>query len=289
MLYLILTIIFSIGIFLIFRIAGSQQLNALPIVCVNYLVALITGYLLTPINFEVAHLHSLGFYVSAVIVGVMFMTLFLLVHKTINTSGLSITSAATKLSVVFPVAVSLIIDLNDKLSLQKVSGFMILLLAFGLILYRGTPKNLKINIVWPVMLFIGLGVVDSLIKMSQQFFIPENAVSNFTMFVFAIAAISGIVVLKIKNQFNKLFNGKTVALGILLGWFNYGSLYFMLKALHLNLRETTFLDGSRIFMVNSLGIILVSTLIGMLFYKEKLFLINYVGLLLSVIGFYLVL
>lgn len=289
MIYLILAIVVSIGIFLVFRFAGIYKLSPLPIVFVNYLIAILAALSTTRINQSVSESLSPGFYIASVIIGVLFMLLFLVVHQSTNSAGISITSAAAKLSVVFPVLLSFYIDSNDRLYPKKIIGIVILLVAFVLIVYsNGIQLKKKSLPVFPLLLFLGMGFVDSLIKLSQQIFIPEEAVSLFTLYVFSVAAITGFIFLLLKKKAHLLLNGRTILLGIVLGICNYGSLYFIIKALNLNLHKPTFLDSSRIFMLTNLGVVLLSTLVGIILFRERLQRANYIGILLSIMGFYLI-
>ena len=289
MAYLVLSILVSVGIFLVFKIAGGKGLRALPFVCVNYFVAIIIGSFSVIKGEEVILPKHPVFYLSAVIIGILFMLMFLLVHRSTIVSGISITSAATKLSVIFPVVASVIIDSNDILYIQKLIGVFILMASFLLIVFKPNMRSKPARfIIIPVILFVGMGFVDSVVKISQQFFIPIASVELFTLLVFFVASLTGFVVIVYDRSVSKLFKVENLVYGLFLGLFNYGSLFFLIKALNLNIVEPTFLDSSRIFMINNLGIIIISTLIGVVFFKEKLKVLNYFGILLSVIGFYLI-
>ncbi len=289
MIFLLLTILVSIGIFLVFKLAGMSGLNPLPFVCINYFVAILAGSILTPVNFSLYRQFPIQLYIVAVLIGILFMGMFLILHRSTNKAGLGITSAASKLAVALPVTVSMLIDKNDNVYVKKVIGIVILLIAFVLII---RPKNPVISekkaLLFPVVLFFGMGTTDSLIKFAQQVYIPPGAVSNFTLLVFAVSAISGVIALFITHQGSNLFRRKTLSYGLILGLCNYGSLYFMIRALNLNLNAASFLDSSRIFIINSLGIIILATIIGRLFFKEYLSLINYVGLFGALAGFFLI-
>jgi hypothetical protein len=290
MVYLLLSILVSLGIFLVFRLAGKFGLPALPIVGINYLIAVMVGIINQGKEKIISTVYSPWFFVTAFIVGILFMLFFLLVHATTNKAGIAITSAAAKLSVVFPVATSLLIDRYDIIYNQKIIGITVLLLSFSFIMYK---KHLlteikKSALIFPLILFVGMGFVDSIIKIAQQNYIPENEISLFTLLVFFVAFIASVVVLIIKKKVHLVKRKFVFILGVILGLCNYASLYFFLKALHLNLFQQTFLDSSRIFIINNFGIIALSVIAGVLVFKEKLSWLNYAGILLSIIGFYFI-
>ena len=68
-----------------------------------------------------------------------------------------------------------------------------------------------------------------------------------------------------------------------MGIVNYGSIYFLIQALRFEQ-----MDSSTTFTVNNVGILITSTLAGMLFFKEKLLLKNWIGVILAIISIFLV-
>jgi hypothetical protein len=290
MLYLILSILSNVGILLVFRIAGLRKVHALSMVVVNYLIATILGITVFLLDGKALRLNNLepNFYFVTIVIGVLFMLLFLVVQSSSNKAGMAITSVAAKLSVLIPVIVSLFIDPLDTLNITKVVGLSVMFLAVVLIIYN--PNLLlkrKLEFFLPLVLFLGMGVLDSVVKTSQQFVIGEERVPLFTLLSFFVAGISGTTLIIIRKEIGNLFNAKNALFGLALGVFNYGSLIFLVKTLNLNLSMNEFLDSSRIFMLNNIGIIILSVLIGVIVFRERLHTFNYLGLLLSLYGFYL--
>lgn len=290
MLYLVLSILSNVGILLVFRIAGIRKVHALAMVVVNYITATLAGitvFLVDGNKFEFKSI-SPSFFGSTLVIGIMFLLLFMVVQQSSNKSGMAITSAAAKLSVIIPVIVSLIIDPLDVLSTTKTFGLILMFLAVILIV---SNKELidkpRLDLLLPLLLFLGLGTVDSVVKISQQFIIGEERIPLFTLTVFILAGICGFILLIIRNELKILFRGKHILYGVILGLLNYGSLIFLVKTLNLNIETKGFLDSSRIFMFNNIGIIIISVLIGISIFKEKLNPLNYMGMALALIGFYL--
>ena len=71
--------------------------------------------------------------------------------------------------------------------------------------------------------------------------------------------------------------------GIALGIVNYGSIYFLLKALRVNGYES-----SSIFTIINVAIIALSTLMGLLIFKEKISKKNTIGIGLAIISIILI-
>jgi multidrug transporter EmrE-like cation transporter len=72
--------------------------------------------------------------------------------------------------------------------------------------------------------------------------------------------------------------------GIVLGIVNFGSIYLLVSALnHVN-NNGIRTDSSVIFGLNNIGIVGLSVLVGLLIFSEKLKLINWIGIALSVVS-----
>ena len=76
---------------------------------------------------------------------------------------------------------------------------------------------------------------------------------------------------------------KNIIAGICLGIPNYFSIYFLIQAL-----RNENLDSSTVFITNNVAILLLSTIIGVLFFKEKLIQKNWLGIILAIISILLV-
>ena len=76
---------------------------------------------------------------------------------------------------------------------------------------------------------------------------------------------------------------KNVIGGIALGIVNYASIYFLLKAL-----QFEGLESSTIFTVNNVAIVMLSTLIGLVLFREKIYVKNWIGIFIAIISIVLV-
>src|SRR5690606_37489862 len=90
-----------------------------------------------------------------------------------------------------------------------------------------------------------------------------------------------LIIHAIQGKFH--FRSKNVFGGIALGIPNYFSVYFLVQAL----RSGVF-DSSGIFTVNNVAIVLFSTFVGILLFREKLLPKNWIGIGLAVIGIFLI-
>jgi multidrug transporter EmrE-like cation transporter len=77
--------------------------------------------------------------------------------------------------------------------------------------------------------------------------------------------------------------GKSILGGIVLGIPNYFSLYFLIKML-----DSEVFESSTIFTIHNVAIVMVSTLVGIVFFKEKISFRNGIGIALALTAIFLV-
>ncbi|RXG23965.1 EamA-like transporter family protein [Leeuwenhoekiella polynyae] len=102
--------------------------------------------------------------------------------------------------------------------------------------------------------------------------------------IFATAFILGLAVLIFQLiKGSQKIQLKNIIGGIALGVPNYFSIYFLVRAL----RHPS-LESSTVFTLNNLGIVMVATLIGILFFKEKLSAKNWIGIGFAILSIILI-
>jgi drug/metabolite transporter (DMT)-like permease len=190
------------------------------------------------------------------------------------------------MSVVFPIVFSMVIDPSDHLSLMKTAAIAAALCGVILTIYKPGRGKVQSSVVFiPLLLFIGMGLVDSLVKLAQQNYVMDNETALFSAILFLNAFLSGLVALifyrKDRKQFLRAF---TWGWGLLLGTVNFGSIFFLVRALNYVSLSGRGLDGSVIFGANNISIVALSVLVGLLVFREKLKFINWVGIALSALA-----
>ena len=213
--------------------------------------------------------------------------MFYVLGLTTRHSGIVVATISSKMSVIFPVIISILIDKNDHPDAITLTGIGLTLLAVFLTIYKKNNygKTDYRYFLLPVLLFTGMGLVDSLVKYTQYNFISDTNTIAFTSFLFTISAIIGIILSIIKKiRLNDLLKKKVVIAGIILGLANLGSVGFLVKALNLNKETNVFLESSSIFALNNMGIVIVSVITGFLFFQEKISKLNATGIIISLLS-----
>ncbi len=285
MIFLASSIVSSTAIYVIFRWAKNYSCRLKPLITINYLTATLLGFgFLLQFNFK-PFLHFTNWMPYAISLGVLYIIMFFLIGLSSQKAGITVTTLTNKLSLVFPVFFSLF-WFNETVTTWKYIGLITAVLAVLLTLYK---KNIrKTNLLWfilPLVIFIGSGIIDSLVKLIQASQITDSQIASFSTFVFFVAFICGVFVsFSKKETTTNLFHAPTLLLGTLLGIANFGSLYFILNALN-----KSRLESSLVFALNNMLIVALSATIGFFIFKEKMNRINVAGLILAFISLYILL
>jgi uncharacterized membrane protein len=139
-------------------------------------------------------------------------------------------------------------------------------------------------LLFPVLLFLGSGVIDTTLKFVEVNYVEKEDVSVFSGSLFGCAAFFGLIILMIKSiKKREPFGKRNVIAGIILGVPNYFSIVFLIKAL-----QTDSFESSTLFTINNVGIVVVSTLVGILLFKEHFSFKNKIGVALAIVGIVIV-
>ncbi|MFP4023503.1 MAG: hypothetical protein ACLFVR_03175 [Thiohalospira sp.] len=289
MIFLVFSILSSAAIYVIFKYIDRFKIATFDIIIINYITAAILGLLLSNTQPKIFPIYQNQWFPYAVLIGILFIMMFVVIAKSSQIVGIAITTVSNKMSVIIPITFSIIIDPNDVLTNLKTAGIILAILAVFLSVYRKRkiefdPRNIYL----PIILFLGMGIVDSIIKYAQQYYVNDQLLPVFTVILFVMAAIAGLFTkLLRKTPFKALLNPKVMIWGFLLGICNYGSIYFVMKALNYKDVIGNNIGGSVVFGINNLGVIAVSVIIGLIVFKEKILIINWIGIIISFIAIYI--
>ncbi len=286
MIYLLLSILASTIIFVVFYLYKKLGVNTFQAIIFNYIIACTVGFFgFIETGRDLVRIPSESWFPGILILGALFITVFNLAAITTQRSGMAVVSVATKMSVAIPVFAGVFLY-NESTGFLKLIGIILALVAVYLSSIK-SKKGITIkreNLIFPLLVFVGSGIIDTTINYLENFYVSEKDVGLFSSSIFAVAGIIGICILIGQAVMGKLkITWRNLAGGIALGIPNYFSIYFLVMAL----RSPGF-ENSVIFTLNHIGIVLASTLIGILFFKEELIQKNWIGLVLAIISILLV-
>lgn len=284
MIDLALSVLSSTWIFVVFKLYDVYKVQTLVAIIINYFTACSVGLLLYSGSFQMEDLLSTSWVWGPVFMGALFITIFNLMAKTSQVAGVSVASVATKMSLVIPVLLGVLLY-KEHLSLFEVIGIGFALLAVYLV--SAKEKGIHVDrkyLVLPILVFLGSGVIDSSIKYFEENHLTDQEIPIFSSMIFGFAALSGLVFIGFKpNKKEMRLTLKNVLGGVALGIPNYFSIYFLIKAL-----RSDMLSSAAIFTINNVAIVMLSTLVGILIFKERLSVKNWGGIALAILSIILV-
>lgn len=270
---------------MIFKLFSKFKVDTLQAIVANYITATSCGLIAYNGPVKVSNIHTMDWFYGAMILGVIFITVFSLMAATTQRNGLSVAAVATKMSVAIPIIFGIILY-KESTGFFKITGVLIAIIAVYLTAIKN-PKGVSIkakNLIFPILVFIGSGFIDTTLKYLETYYVDQDDVPIFSASIFFFAAITGIMLISYQIVIigRKIYFYNLLA-GVVLGIPNYFSIYFLIKAL----RQTSF-DSSSIFPINNVGILIITTLVGMTFFREKLLIKNWIGIAIAVVSIILI-
>ncbi len=283
MLNLLFAILTSTGIFITFKYLEKFKINILLAIIVNYLTASLCGLFLSDTTFNFNQILKQDWFNISILIGILFIIVFFIIGRSTQKAGISATILASKMSFVLPLLFS-IMYYQEEITAKKILGIVIAISAVLLSIYKKQSDKMNRQFIWlPILLFFGAGCVDSLVKFAQQEYLSSGGTEQFSTLLFAIASLAGLITLLVrKEKFRDLFQVKVIIGGGILGFANFGSLYFLIAALN-----DSGYDSSVVFSIVNIGIVACSIFIGLSIFREKLNKLNVLGVLLAFIAIFI--
>lgn len=281
MIYLFLSIIFNTILFVVFNFYKQFRINTLHAIVVNYFTAALLGFIILKQPLSFAAIINKPWFWYAAFLGFNFISIFYVLGLTTQKMGVSVASVVSKMSVVIPVLMAFTL-FKEAITILKIIGITMALIAVFYATKKENGASISNKYIYlPILLFIGSGVLDALLKYTSVYHIPNNTeMALFSSTIFLIAGVYGVIFLTGKYFVKKnKIESKNIVAGICLGIPNYFSLYFLLKAIDLPQ-----LDSSIIFPINNVGVVVLSSLVGLWLFKEQLSLKNWLGITLAVLS-----
>lgn len=278
MINLVLSILFSSLIFIVFKLFHIYKVQTLYAIITNYFVACLVGLSFYNTPIKPTELQNESWFGGALFLGILFILVFYIMAKTSQELGVSVASVSTKMSLVIPVLGGIFMY-NENLTTLKTTGILLALSAVYLASIKKNTGTFNIkSLLLPFLVFIGSGTIDITIKYLEEAHVDEQKIPLFSSVIFIAAGLFGIIFILVRaKKYPLKINLKNVIAGVFLGIPNFFSIYFLIKAL----RGSDFSSAS-IFTINNVAIVLFTTLIGILFFKEKLSAKNWIGIGLAI-------
>ncbi len=284
MLDLAFSVLFSSLIFVIFKLFSRYKVETLYAIITNYFVAAIVGLLFYNGDVDLVEIPEKSWFWGTFALGLLFILVFNLMAATAQKLGVSVASVATKMSLVLPVLFGVFMY-KEELGPIKILGIVLALAAVYFASLKDKSDSFKIrSLLLPILVFIGSGTIDVSLGYFQKELIASVELPLFSSTVFASAGFIGVLFILVSSYKHPIkINFRNIIGGIVLGVPNYFSIYFLLRAL-----QNESLNSASVFTLNNVAIVMLSTLLGILIFKEKISMKNWGGIALAIISIILV-
>lgn len=288
MIYLLGSIVLTSYLTLAFKVCERYGVSIFQAIVFNYITCVITGSIVNgafPINAESIHQ---TWFLWACLMGLLFISIFNIVGMTAQKISVAVASVANKLSLIIPVVLSVYLY-QETVKGWKLFGVLLALVAVMLTCYQpakaaNTAAHGKLRYLLPVALFFGSGFLDALINHVQQTYVTAENSNAYLISGFFSAACLGTIYLIYQYRIKKqVFATKHLIAGILIGIPNYFSIWCLVHFLKVSPWQS-----SASIPVNNMGIVLCSSVVAWLFFKERLSAINWTGIILSLVAIYFI-
>jgi drug/metabolite transporter (DMT)-like permease len=282
MTWLLLSVLTNTILLLILKAFDRFGVNTLHGIVVNYFVAGFLGIVLFGIPFELNTLPDQNWVWVPPILGLLFICIFLLIARTAQTIGISVATVANKMSVIIPVLIA-VAFYAESITVLKSIGLLLGLVAVYLSSASSNKDNTsqsKNNLWLPALVFIGSGIIDALINHAKNKLVSPAHNSFFVALSFLSAGVLGLVlagnsIFRNKNKFTL----RDLIGGIILGIPNYFSIYCIANAI-----DSKVMESSALYPLNNMGIVVLSAMGALLFFREKLNWKNILGIGIAVLS-----
>lgn len=264
---------------IIFRYFERFGVPLFPAITINYFTAFCCGLAFYP-PWRSGDLSLL--WMPSALLGALFVTIFSLTGLSAQRAGAARTTIAGRMSLVLTV-LGMVLIFHERLTPLSIGGILIALV--GLVLATATTRQHTSDRSWllPLLIFLGSGAADIGVTAAQRVRTTSLNEAAFTTMCFGGASLVSAIVLVVRRQHVQLRDRRAWLGGVVLGSVNYASLLFLILAL-----GEGALPASSIFPLMNIAAILFATMAGMLIFKERLSLRQWIGIACCIIALVLI-
>lgn len=278
MFYLLAAALCSVLVSVLLKLARRAQVDVGQAIAWNYLVAAGLSLLVfAPGVPAVRAAH--GAWLALLGLGLLLPTIFVALAGSVRHAGIVRSEVAQRLSLLLSLLAAFVL-FGERASVAKGLGIALGFVALAGMVWRpratAAPAGGHARWLYPLLVFVGFGVIDVLFKQVAQAGMPLGA-ALLVMFALALLVSclwQGLRLLRGRTR----LDGRSLAGGVLLGLCNFGNI---LCYLHAHLALPT--QPALVFAGMNLGVVALGTLAGVLLFGERLSRINLAALALAVL------
>ena len=267
-----------------FKLFACKGIDSLQAIGFNYITATLLGLVLNVGAGEVVPLSGAA-WLAAMAMGVMFMSAFVLMARSTERTGISLTTIAARVALIIPVVCGYLFIPGQP---EPRWGAVAIIVGALLLLFwpsaderkgngSGGEKFGALNVLYPLGVFVLFGANNFCVDWTRSTLTsgPEQtALLSATIFFFA-ALCSWVYYFATTKS--RRFDWRSLMGGVALGTANFFTTYCMILALNK-------LSGSLFFPVYHVSAVSVVVLVGALAFGERMRKVQWLGLAVAIVG-----
>lgn len=288
--FFLVALALSASLFLIFRSFQKFRIHTFQAIVFNYWTCVLTALVYLGDFSALQHISWENLWVKVPLgLGLLFISTFYLMGYVAQNISVAASSVASKISLIIPVIVNLFFFKHEQtFDWLNYVGLALVFLAIFLTSYRtkSVQNTSNTNFLKSFMLIIAIflmsGAIDTSINwVSSISATDKTSQALFSMLIFAVAGVVGILILvrQVLAKQTKITLPNILA-GVVLGVVNYFSVIFMM----ISLQKEFAGNGAFFFPLFNIAIIVLSTFLAILLFKEKLNNANRLGILVAILA-----
>ena len=281
MIYLFYTIVFTTAIYIVFKLLEKFDIDLLQALVINYLTASLLCFFFISKTINFSEIIDIKGKEISFVIGIMFISTFFLYAFSTQKAGIAITAIIGRMSVVIPVFIGFLF-FKESMNIFKISGLILALVAFYLSSKKEKTHIKKTErILLLVLIFIGVGAVDSIQGVYQKLYVnSNNDLYRFLFAVYSVALFMGISAILVRSLFFKKKQEKWLKpfiAGLLIGVLNFCATFYFIKGIGAT-------QMSIFIPLLSVSLVILNTLVGIILFKEKFSVTNFAGIILAILA-----
>ncbi|AHG64905.1 EamA family transporter [Advenella mimigardefordensis] len=275
MTYLILSILCSVAVSVLLKVARRQGIDIRQAIAFNYVMACgLTWFLLAPSLTPTAG-HPLPWLLFAIL-GIILPVLFMIMSRGVEYAGIVRADAAQRLSLFLTVLASFVL-FGEALSVNRGLSLALAFAALFCLLWKpadvAAGASVRQGALYLFLIWLGYGVVDMLFKQIAK------TGTAFSIGLFVSFVLAGVIMFAYLLIRRTQWNARSILGGLLLGLLNFCNILFYIRA-----HQTFHENPTLVFTVMNIGVISLGTIVGAILFREKISRINLLGIALAIVA-----
>ncbi len=284
----LLCIFVNVLLGVLFKLFPKYNIDNLQAITINYFVSFALGSFLLGKWAISSNFFSQDWFPFALFLAVVFIIGFNITAITFQKFGITFTTIVQKMSLIIPVCIA-ILYFSEKAGIVKFIGILTAMGSIILINLKNKGSDTQFELLlkkywyYPLFTLIISGVVELILLYMEKKSITSGNDIEFVTILFGMAGLLGLIIMITRYFYGikTIFSVKNLIAGILLGVPNFFTIYFLVLLL-------AKWDGTVVFPINNVGILSISAIVAVLFFKEKINRNRLIGLSLAILSIYLI-